>query len=129
LTLKVQHPAAAEKPRRAVVYSFARALAWFLSIVIVALSLAPPSLRPVTAAPHKLEHFTIFLMWGLTFGVWNRAKRTYQMVAAVFFAGAIEIAQYWVPGRHARISDFVVDAAAACLGIFFAGIFAEKFAT
>jgi VanZ family protein len=29
----------------------------------------------------------------------------------------MEILQFWVPGRHARISDFVVDAAAACAGL------------
>jgi VanZ family protein len=28
-----------------------------------------------------------------------------------------EVAQNWVPGRHARMSDFLVDAAALCLGV------------
>jgi VanZ family protein len=25
--------------------------------------------------------------------------------------------QFWAPGRHARLSDFIVDATAACAGI------------
>ena len=32
-------------------------------------------------------------------------------------SGAIEIAQLWVPGRHARLIDFLVDTTAACIGI------------
>jgi VanZ family protein len=35
----------------------------------------------------------------------------------VLFAGAIEFAQMFAPGRHARISDFLVDALAAYLGL------------
>jgi VanZ family protein len=31
--------------------------------------------------------------------------------------GVIEILQFWAPGRHARLSDFVVDALAACAGL------------
>jgi VanZ family protein len=117
------------EPNRAIACSLGRNLTGLLTLVILALSLAPPSLRPVTAAPHKLEHFAIFVMWGLAFGLWNRINQAYQTVAAILFAGAIEVAQYCVPGRHARISDFVVDAGAACIGILFAGIFARRFMT
>jgi VanZ family protein len=35
----------------------------------------------------------------------------------VIFGGAIELAQRWVPGRHARLSDFIVDAGATCIGL------------
>ncbi len=35
----------------------------------------------------------------------------------VAFAGAVEIAQLFVPGRHARMSDFIVDALAVCVGV------------
>ncbi len=31
--------------------------------------------------------------------------------------GLLEILQLWVPGRHARFEDFVVDALAACAGL------------
>ena len=38
-------------------------------------------------------------------------------IALPIFAAAIELAQQWVPGRHVRMSDFFVDAAASCLGV------------
>ena len=37
------------------------------------------------------------------------------MVGLVIFAGAIEIAQVLIPGRHARLSDFLVDAVSMCV--------------
>jgi VanZ family protein len=93
-----------------------RALAWLLIVLISALSLLP-SFRPVTGAPHNVEHFSIFLMTGLTFGLGYSSRHLYQAVGLVIFTGAIEIAQHWIPGRHARTSDFVVDATSACLGV------------
>jgi VanZ family protein len=36
----------------------------------------------------------------------------------VLFCAGIELAQLIVPGRHARLSDFFVDAIAICVGIF-----------
>jgi len=98
----------------------ARALMLLLSFVILALSVVPPSLRPITAVPHKLEHMAIFLVWGIAFGLCYRINLVYQIMGALLFAGAIEIAQYWVPGRHARISDFVIDTIGACAGSLFA---------
>jgi VanZ family protein len=100
-----------------------RTLTWLSTLTIVALSIVPPSLRPITPLPHKLEHFAIFMMWGLAFGLGYRINLVYQLVSAVLFAGAIEFAQYWVPGRHARISDLVVDAEAACVGVLCARTF------
>jgi VanZ family protein len=38
-------------------------------------------------------------------------------IIAVLTIGLIEILQFWAPGRHARLEDFVVDATAACAGI------------
>jgi VanZ family protein len=35
----------------------------------------------------------------------------------VIFSGSIEIAQLFVPGRHARLSDFIVDTVAVCIGL------------
>jgi len=35
----------------------------------------------------------------------------------VFFSGAVEIAQLFVPGRHARLSDFIVDGLAITVGV------------
>jgi VanZ family protein len=39
-------------------------------------------------------------------------------IGAVIFCAAIEFAQVMIPGRHARLSDFFVDAFAVTVGIF-----------
>jgi VanZ family protein len=100
-----------------------RTLTWLSTLTIVVLSIVPPSLRPITPLPHKREHFAIFMMWGMAFGLGYRINLVDQLVWAAVFAGAIEFAQYWVPGRHARISDLVVDTVAACFGVLCARIF------
>jgi VanZ family protein len=113
----------ARKPSRLAAPWLGRALTWLSTLAIVVLSLVPPSLRPITPLPHKREHFAIFMMWGIAFGLGYLINVVYQMTWAVLFAGAIELAQYWVPGRHARISDLVVDTVAACFGVLCAWIF------
>jgi VanZ family protein len=96
---------------------YIRIAAWLLAAAIVVLSLVPPSMRPETAAPHDLEHFAIFAATGLAFGL-GYTQRYFGVAAAlVIFTGAVELAQIVVPGRHARFSDFVVDAAAVLVGL------------
>jgi VanZ family protein len=43
------------------------------------------------------------------------------------FAGLIELAQLWAPDRHARLSDFVVDALAACAGVAIASTLSKSY--
>jgi VanZ family protein len=113
----------ARKPNRSGAVWLGRTPTWLLTLTIVVLSLVPPSLRPITPLPHKGEHFAIFMIWGMAFALGYRINLIYQLVCAVFFTGAIEFAQYWVPGRHARISDLVVDTGAAYFGVIYAQIF------
>jgi len=93
-----------------------RIAAWSLAATILVLSLVPPDLRPETGLPHKLEHLLIFAATGAAFGLGYDAKPGLLAIQLVIFAGAIEIAQLFVPGRHARLSDFLVDAVAVCAG-------------
>jgi hypothetical protein len=102
----------------------ARVGGWVLVAAILALSFVPPTLRPDTGAPHDVEHFAIFCATGMTFGVGYRSRRLIS-IALVAFAGAVEFGQIFVPDRHARLSDFVVDAAAACIGVLFAAVAAR----
>jgi VanZ family protein len=95
----------------------ARIVAWSLAVAIIVLSVVPAGLRPETAAPHNLEHFTIYFVTGLAFGLGYDCRWALLAVLFVLYAGAIEIAQLFVPGRHARLSDFVVDAFAMCIGL------------
>ena len=94
-----------------------QAAAWLLAGIIVVLSLGPASVRPTTGAPHDLEHLLIFLATGMAFGFGYPDRFRLLTIALPTFAAAIEVAQIWVPGRHARMSDFLVDAAASCLGV------------
>ena len=95
----------------------ARIAAWLLTVAIAVLSVVPAWLRPETGAPHGLEHFAIFFATGVAFGVGYGFKKISVVVGLLLFAGAIEFAQVFVPGRHARLSDFVIDALALCVGV------------
>jgi VanZ family protein len=89
---------------------------WALVVLVTVLSVVPPTLRPDTGVGHGIEHLAIFAITGLAFGLAYERKFVLVLIGLVVFAGAIELAQLIVPGRHARWSDFVVDAAAACIG-------------
>jgi VanZ family protein len=94
-----------------------RVAAWLLFFTIAILSVVPPMWRPITDAPHNVEHFAIFAATGLAFSLGYRFRPLYQAIGLVAFAGAVEFAQYWIPGRHERVSDLTVDAIGACVGI------------
>ena len=84
---------------------------------IVILSLVPPALRPETSTPHSLEHLIIYAATGFAFGLGYKRRHDLLAILLVLFSGAIEIAQLFVPGRHARLSDFIIDAVAVCIGL------------
>jgi VanZ family protein len=101
----------------------ARIAAWSLAAAIVVLSVVPPASRPVTAAPHGFEHFLIYWAAGLAFGLGYHRKHGLLAILLLIFAGSVEIVQLFVPGRHARLSDFIVDAAAIWTGLIGASVF------
>lgn len=101
----------------------ARILAWTLAASIVILSIVPPGLRPETGTPHVFEHATIFFATGLAFGIGYDCRQDLLGAALVIFSGAVELAQLLVPGRHARWSDFVVDALAVTVGLTLTSLF------
>ena len=94
-----------------------RAIGWLCIVAIATLSVVSPSLRPVTFVPHDLEHAAIFALTGFALGLGYQNRIAQHMIALTIFAGAVELAQIYAPGRHARLADFVVDALAACLGV------------
>jgi VanZ family protein len=95
----------------------ARITAWSLAAIISVLSVVPSGLRPETRIPHDIEHFGIYLVTGLAFGLGYERRHGVLAILLIIFAGTIEIGQLFVPGRHARLSDFVVDAFAMCFGV------------
>ena len=96
--------------------NFLRAVAWALLISIVVMTVVPPSLRVVTGVPHSVEHAIIFLITGAVFGLGHELRLNVMCTAAIVFSACLELVQLAVPGRHARVSDFVIDAVAACMG-------------
>jgi len=93
-----------------------QAIGWLCVLAIIVLSLIVPSLRPVTFVPHNLEHLAIFAFTGFALGLGYPGRIAHRMVLLVIFAAAIELAQFYAPGRHPRLIDFVVDALGACAG-------------
>src|SRR5947209_17363779 len=99
-----------------------RALAWVLLAATVALTLVPPWLRPATALPHAVEHFAVFLGVGGAFACAYRGHAGVLGLCGIVFIGLLEALQMLVPGRHARLTDFFVNAAGLCAGIVVAGV-------
>jgi VanZ family protein len=102
------------RPLAQIIYRFG---GWLLALLVTALSLVPPDFRPESGAPHHFEHFAIFWAAGAAFGLGYNSNRYLLAVALVLFAGSIEFAQIFAPARHARLSDFLVDALAVCIGV------------
>jgi VanZ family protein len=94
----------------------ARLGGWSLAAAIVVLSVVPATLRPETSLPHIFEHFAIFWATGLAFAL-GYSLTPLLATSLVVFAGAVEVLQLFIPGRHARLSDFVVDALASVIGL------------
>jgi VanZ family protein len=67
-----------------------------------------------------MEHFASFALAGSLYYLGYAGHLIPRLVAAILFAGGLEVLQMLVPGRHARLIDFVLDALGACTGIVFA---------
>jgi hypothetical protein len=105
-----------------------QALGWVCVLAIIVLSLVAPSLRPVTFLPHSLEHAAIFAITGMALALGYPGRIVHHMIMLVIFAAAIELAQFYAPGRHPRLIDFAVDALAACAGVALAALIMRLFA-
>jgi VanZ family protein len=94
-----------------------RIIAWLLTAAVTFATLGPPRLRPHSDLGQDGEHALAFVLVGLAFGLAYRHHRLRTAAIAVILIGVLEMLQLWMPGRHARLEDFVVDALAACVGI------------
>jgi VanZ family protein len=94
-----------------------RGAAWTSLTIIIVLTFVPPTLRPVSGMPHTVEHFAIFFLTGALFAIAYEVRVSLLLIAAVIFCVCLELLQSYVPGRHARLSDAIVDASSACMGI------------
>ena len=96
---------------------FLRIIAWLLAAAVTFATLGPPNYRPHSNLGQDGEHALAFILIGVAFGLAYAEQRLRTAVIAVIMIGAIEVLQFWAPGRHARLEDFVVDALTACLGL------------
>jgi VanZ family protein len=87
-------------------------------VLIGVLSLLPGTLRPDTGAPGKLEHLIAYLGAAALLALGRGAPhQRWQALWLIPYAGALELAQLYVPGRHAQFLDFVVSSIGAALGL------------
>ena len=94
-----------------------RAVAWLMLSTVVVLTLVPPGARPTTFVPHEIEHAGAFLAVGISFGMAYLGRERLLSIGAIVFCAVIELAQLYVPGRHACLSDFIVDSVGGVAGI------------
>ncbi|AWM00404.1 VanZ family protein [Bradyrhizobium amphicarpaeae] len=99
-----------------------RSIAWLLAAAVTFATLGPPGLRPHSDLGQDGEHALAFILVGLAFGLAYPRRRLLVAGAAVVLIGVLELMQFWAPGRHARLEDFLVDALTACLGFALAAV-------
>ena len=97
-------------------------IAWLLAAAVTFATLGPPSYRPHSNLGQDGEHALAFILVGMAFGLAYAEQKLRTAVIAVILIGAIEVLQFWAPGRHARLEDFVVDALTACVGLTVAAV-------
>jgi predicted membrane protein len=96
---------------------------WLIILGLVILTIVPADERPVSGLEHDWEHFVAFGLAGLTFGLAYAGHLGARCLSAVVFTLLLELSQIPLATRHARVEDFFVDAAGACLGIVVAHAF------
>jgi VanZ family protein len=92
-------------------------LAWLVFAALTFLTLSPPSLRPSTEVPHDFEHLVAFAIAGALFAVAYPRHRAPITILALAVVAFLELAQIAVPGRHARMIDFLTNFAGIAAGI------------
>jgi VanZ family protein len=97
-----------------------KAASWVIILCLVIVTVVPADERPVTGLQHDIEHFLAFALAGLTFGFAYAQSVRVNLLSAFVFTLALELSQIPLATRDARLRDFMVDAAAACLGIVIA---------
>ena len=80
-------------------------------------TLGPPRYRPMTNLGQDGEHALAFVLVGLAVGIAFPRRPWLTALVAVILTGVVELLQFFAPGRHARLEDFIVDALALCVGL------------
>lgn len=99
-----------------------RIAGWLGVAAIVALSVVPGPERPHSGLPGRIEHVAAYALTAAALVFGYRAARTRLRLAALLvgLAGAMEVAQIWIPGRTAHILDAVAGWLGTVIGLFVA---------
>ena len=104
-----------------------RVTAWIIVIGLIMISFVPAPLRPGTGVSHNLEHFGSFLLAGIIWCLAYVDRPVLWLGTMPVFSGIVELLQIFVPGRHARLSDFAADALGGCVGILITFLVAARY--
>src|SRR5262249_26475766 len=100
-----------------------RFVGWLGVAAIGILSLVPGDARPGLGnhIPGQFNHFLAYLVTAsaLASGDRSRACALDSLLGLTVYAGLLEIAQLWIPGRTSRLSDFIASGLGALIGIGF----------
>ena len=99
---------------------FFRWAAWLLVLAIAVFTLVPIGLRPTTGASAlsvQLERLAAFAVVGACFGLGYPKHRFAIVLLVIGIVGILEVAQSFVPSRHAGLLDGLVKAAGALFGL------------
>src|SRR5262249_21202073 len=100
-----------------------RFIGWFGVAAIGVLSLMPGDARPGLGSyvPGQLNHFLAYFVTAsmLASGDRSRAHVITIPLGLIAYAGLLEIAQLWIPGRTSQLSDFIASGLGALIGLGF----------
>lgn len=89
-------------------------------LITVFASWSPPGLRPVTTFSVGWEHIAAFGLLGTCWGYAFPRRAAQLMLLLILAAIVLEIGQFFVPGRHARLIDAATKIAGGGGGILIA---------
>ncbi len=95
-----------------------QACGWLAVIAIAVLSLVPASARPHVFAVSQLEHVAAYCATAAALACGYPGRRNLLTVGLLLtvYAAALETAQFFVPGRTARLIDVVAGGLGAWIG-------------
>ena|SRR5215510_6760996 len=101
------------------VTAFFRAAGWAAVVLIAVLSLVPGEARPHVVASSQLEHVAAYTVAAssLAFGYFGFGNLIALATLLPIYAAVLELLQFWVPGRTARVIDVVAGTAGSWIGI------------
>lgn len=94
------------------------------TVIIVVLSLVPPSLRPHTGVGGKIEHWIAYALVGLAFGLGQQTARLRLRTGIALSAAAalLELLQNFIPGRNPEVVGFLSSSMGTWMGLGLASI-------